>query len=120
VFEREVRVLDDAKHIAVRVEDGRHPDAVADVLNAVVLCCSEFKEPTKRRVRIVQTPVSNHAGAGAWGTALVRLQPELESADVETDVKRLVEIRPDAEHHAVPFLRLVEITHVIASGPQYV
>jgi hypothetical protein len=64
VFERDVRVLDDAEHIAVRVENDRHPDAVADVLNAVVLCCSEFKEPTKRRVRIVHTPVSDHAGAG--------------------------------------------------------
>jgi hypothetical protein len=120
VFEREVRVLDDVEHIAVRVEDGRHPDAVAAGLNAVVLCCSEFKEPTKGHVRIVHTPVRHHAGAGAWGTALVRLQPELEFADVETDIKRLVEIRPDAEHHAVPFLRLVEITHVIDSGPQSV
>ena len=57
-------VLDDAEHVAVRVEDGRNPDTVADVLNAAMLCCSEFKEPTERDLRIVHAPVSDHAGAG--------------------------------------------------------
>src|SRR5918997_1473229 len=118
VFEREVRVLDNAEHVAVRVEDGRHPDVVADVLNAAVLCRPEFEEPTDRRVRTITAPVSDHAGAGSRDIGLVRLQPELESSNVKTDVERLVEVRPDTEHQAVPFLRPVEIPHVIDSGPQ--
>ncbi len=118
VFERAVRVLYNAEHVAVRVEDGRHPDVVADVLNAAVLCRSEFEEPTDRRVRIVNAPVSDHAGAGARDIGPVRLQPELESANVKTDVERLVEVRPDTEHQTIPFLRPVEIPHEIDSGPQ--
>jgi len=78
-----VRVLDDAEHVAVRVEHGRHPDAVADVLNPAMLGRSEFEEPPERRVRIVHAPVSYHAGASGWGAGFVRLQPELEPADVE-------------------------------------
>jgi hypothetical protein len=81
MFEREVRVLDDAEHVAVRVEHSRHPDAVADVLNPAMLGRSEFEEPPERRVRIVHTPVSYNAGASAWGTGFVRLDSGPQSVE---------------------------------------
>src|SRR4028118_2081527 len=88
VFEREVRVPYNVEHVAVRVEDGRHPDVVADVLNAAVLGRAEFEEPTDRRVRIVNAPVSDHAGAGARDIGPVRLRPEPECANATTHADR--------------------------------
>jgi hypothetical protein len=48
-----------------------------------MLSRTEFEEPPERRVRIVHAPVSYHAGPSARGAGFVRLQTELESADVE-------------------------------------
>jgi hypothetical protein len=66
----------------------------------------------------VHAPVGDHAGAGAGGVAFVRLQPELEAADVEPDVERLVEVRLFPQHLAVPSLCPLDVVNLVDNSPQ--
>src|SRR5215217_898475 len=52
------------------------------------------------------------------GVAFVRLQPELEAADVEPDVERLVEVRLFPQYLAVPSLRPLDVVNLVDNSPQ--
>src|SRR5215203_815261 len=113
-----MRVLDDPQDIAERIEHRRDPDAAAHVLNALVLPRSQAEEPGEGCIRVGHSPVGLDA-PGPWLRALAgRVQSQLEAADAEADVERLVEVGCGLEHGAVPGFRLLQIVDVVDRGTQ--
>jgi hypothetical protein len=99
-----VRVLDHAERVAERIEHRRRLDAVADVLHGIAQRRAEAREPLDGLADVRDAPVRERA----VGTGLaVGQEPELEAADLEADVERLVEVRRLAAYQALPFARSV-------------
>src|SRR5688572_14782553 len=57
----EVRVLDDAEHVAERVADRRHLDAAADVLERLVDRGPQRRQPRDLSRRVRDAPVDLHS-----------------------------------------------------------
>ena len=86
----EMRVVDQPDLVAERVQQLYRADAVAHIRQAVVHGGAQRDQAVDFLLDAVHAPV----GDAALGAGLaVRQQAQLEAADSETDIKRLVEIR---------------------------
>src|SRR6476661_1375311 len=85
----EMWVLDDAEPIAEWVRDSANLDATTDIGDGVQRSCTKRNEPCEslRCVRYSPQRLRPHHTRLA-----IRYQAKLESADVEADVERLVEV----------------------------
>src|SRR5579864_6589294 len=101
----EVRVVDQPEPVAERIEQGHHLDAVAHVLDVGRLLGPRRQEVPARRLDVLDAPVDVHAAIVAL-RAGVRQQAELEAADREPDVERLIEIWLDAQRLCIPVAAL--------------
>src|SRR5260370_4009638 len=104
-----MRVFDDAEDVAERVFDRRHFDAAADFLQRVALRRPELEEPLVCGRGIAYAPVGAYPARAGGVARHVWVEAQLEAADVEPDVERLVEIRLNAQGLTVPRLRLGEV-----------
>ena len=111
----EVGVLDDAEQVAERVAHGRDLDAAADVFHRFMDLCPQARQAGKLRRRVRDASVRLHAGGARLA---VGDQPQLEAADREPDVKRLVEIRVAPEYLTIPLLALGKVRRGIDGSPQ--
>src|SRR5689334_19056170 len=104
-LELELRVLDQADGVAIRIGHDADADAVAHVLHRVERLGPRLGHALPRRVAVLHAPVDDDAAiAGLMQRRLARHQPELVARDVEADVERLVEVGLDAERAGVPAL----------------
>jgi len=83
-----------------------------------VLAAAELAETGEGRVGVLDPPVDADTARAGRSLGGIGIEPQLEAADVEADVERLVEVRVDAEDGAVPLLRLVEVGHPVERGAQ--
>src|SRR5262245_26927837 len=101
-----VWILDDAEHVAERVEDGRNLDPAPDIHDVVPQLAAEILKPRQGGRRVGNSPI----GDRSLSTRLaVRNQPEFEPAHFKPNVERLVKIRFLAEDLSVPLLASSQI-----------
>src|ERR1700704_6355508 len=101
----EVRVLDESHQISKRIGDGRHPNSLADILDRRLERRAGANKVLDRFLDVGDTPVRHRASRSRPDSLGIRIQPELEATDVESNVERLIEVRLDPEGRAVPLLR---------------
>src|SRR4029453_11253091 len=114
----EVRVLDDADEVPERVAHRRDADASADVLKPGVHLRANPLKLRQRLLGVLDAPVCERAARAGLARRRVRVEPQLEAADVEADGVRLVEVRVDAERLAVPGFAAGEIVDLENDGAQ--
>ena len=89
-------IFNNAEYVAERIENGGDADSFTDILNVCALGCAERQETFQRRLSIGYSPINDDT-ARASGRGWIGIETELVAADVEADIKRLVEVRLDAE-----------------------
>src|SRR6267378_4309011 len=94
-----------ADHAARPVPDRTELDALPHLPDPGVELGPECEQRGDRLLRVGDAPV----GEGTGGGVAVGVEAELEAADLESDVERLVEIRFLAEHLGPPRLRRSEV-----------
>lgn len=92
-----MRILNDAEDIAEWVENSGNLDALANILNAGTLSRAERKQSLKRSLSIGDTPIDDSATRAQGRCGRIGIEAKLVTADAETDVERLVEVRRDTE-----------------------
>src|SRR5688572_10683230 len=104
----EMRVFDDAEHIAPGIEHVGGANIITDVRDIGARLSSELEQPGMRAVDVRNTPINTHrAGRG------IGQEPQLVPADIEADVERLVEIRCQPQDLGVPALALGNVRRAI-------
>src|SRR5262249_42600111 len=93
----EMRVLDDAKQVAEGIPHRRHLDATAHIFPGLVDLGSQGGQASQFGSGIWDPPEYLHAGDA--GLAIWD-QPQLEAADREADIERLIEVWVAPEHLA--------------------
>src|SRR4051812_2012358 len=114
----EVRVLDQSHQIAKWVGYGSDANALAHVLHRGLEERSSFHEVCDRRIDPRDTPKRHRSARSRFHTFDIGIQAELEAADVEAHVKRLVEVGFGFKRCAIPLLGTLEIGNVIDHGTQ--
>src|SRR5436305_12512173 len=104
-----MRVFDDPEHITERIFDGRYFDPSTDVLHWFMNGRAKLDDSLESSRCICDTPISDRTVGFVRLVAATRLQTQLISGNIESNVKRLVEIRLYAEHFAVPGFALVDV-----------
>ena len=100
---------------AHRIEHGGDADSLAHVLDRLMLGGTGVEQGVERAFDVRHAPV----GHRAFFLGIVRVgrgEAELVTAHVETDVKRLVEIRREAKLGAPPCFGFIQIRDVINLG----
>src|SRR5688572_1144096 len=92
-WQLEVRVLDQSHVIAKGVLDAGHENPLANVLHVVNHAHAIGRELLERRSEIVHAPIGDGPTGPRFPFAGVRVEPELEPADVVAHVERLIEVR---------------------------
>jgi len=92
-----VRIFDQSEYVAERIENGGDADSFANILNVCALSCAEREQAFQRRSGIGDSPINDDT-TRACGRGWIGVETELEAADVETDIKRLIEVGLDAEN----------------------
>src|SRR4051812_43914995 len=110
-----MRVFDDTDHVAPRIEHVGHANTFSYILNVRSRTCAEFEQARERWLDVLDAPVGSLRRA--FGLT-VRRQTELEAADVEADVERLVEIRREPQDLHVPELGRLDVGRVVDRGAQ--
>lgn len=113
----EVRVLDDAEHVAERIANRCDSNAPAHVLGRLVQLGANPEQAVKRFLNVGHAPVSRRPTL-ARRPFTVRIQPELEATHVEANVERLVKVRRGPDGARVPLLRLRDVRYMIDDSAQ--
>src|SRR5207237_7840083 len=98
------RGLSESGDVAVRVLHGRNQLAATDIPDRLLLFRAGGEEQLESLLDVVDLPVADRPGHAL--AVAVGIEPELEIAEPESDVVRLVGIRLDAEEPAVQAHRL--------------
>src|SRR5262245_3410172 len=69
-----------------------------------------------RGVGIGHAPVGRHTSGRRCEARPIRIKPQFESADVEADIKRLIEIRFETKDRRVPRLGLSDVVDMVDDG----
>src|SRR6185436_5550137 len=109
----EMRVFDDAEHIAPGIEHVRDADALAHVRDLGMRLGAELEQSCVRAGDVLDAPVDARRAGGGIGH-----QAELVAADIEADVERLVEIRGEVQRFRIPTLALGQIRGAVNGGAQ--
>ena len=100
--QREVRIFDDAENIAEGIENRGYANPLTHFLNRGSLGRPERNQPGERRFCIGDAPISNGTTLPARRAGSIRIESQFVAGHVESDVKRLVEVRREAQHFRVP------------------
>src|SRR5258705_12104290 len=101
-FDLEVRVLNEADHVAEGIRDGRHLDVAAHFPHGIPRAGPPGKRTLPGLFDICYAPV-RHGVVPGRHAAHVRMESKLEPADLESHVERFVEVRSHAEAGGVPY-----------------
>src|SRR5688572_2653095 len=93
-------------------------DPAAHVFDRLVRLCAQLQQARVCAVRVRDAPVHDRTARAGFDLRRVRIQAELVTADVEADVKRLIEVRLLAEHARIPLFRRLQIGDVIHTRAQ--
>jgi len=104
-FEREVRILNNAKRIAERVDDRANENPVPDILHRLMLSCSLFCKSLPCCMSIGDSPICFRT-CGTW--CGVGIEAQFKSPHVKANVKWLVKVGLNAKRRAVPVCWLHE------------
>ena len=94
--------LNQAYEVAKRVCDYRHSDVPTDILNGGLYGRARLREMLDRGIDVRHPPVRNAATCARSYPLGVWIQPELEPANVEADIERLIEVGLHAERVSIP------------------
>ena len=89
-------IFNDSENIPERVENGGYANSFANILNVRALGGAEREQTFQRGIGIGDAPVNNHA-ARTCGRGWIGIETELVTANIEPNVKRLVEVRLNSE-----------------------
>ena len=92
----EVRIFNQSKDVAERIENGGHANSFANILNVRALGGTERKQTFQRCIGIGDAPVNNYS-ARTCGRGWIGIETELVTVNVKANVKRLVEVWFDSE-----------------------
>src|SRR5438067_1332447 len=113
-----MRILDDPKDVAERIEDGRNADPLAHFLHARSLRGPERKEPAESSLCLGHAPIGHRPTLAAGCTGDIRIEPQLITANIETHIEWLIEVWLDPQNLRVPCLGLAQIGRMINDRPQ--
>src|SRR2546422_11453017 len=106
-------ILDQSHEVPERIRHRRHLDAFADVFHGRLERRAGADKVLDSLVRIGYSPVGDSAARPRLYAFRVRIQAELEAANVEANIEWLIEVGLDAERGAVPLPGAIEIGNVI-------
>src|SRR5688572_6802680 len=109
----EVRVLNEAKHIAPGIHDIGGEDVVAHIPHIGARLRSELEQARIGRANVLHTPIGTRRH-------LLRIggEPQLKTRDIETHIEGLIEIGPLPEDFCVPALAFGNVRRVVDGGAQ--
>jgi hypothetical protein len=112
-----MRILNQANHIAERVDDRRDLDVTTDLLYVIARRRAAVKQVPIRIFDVGHAPIRDGIVPNGDG-ADVRIEAKFEPANFESKLKRFVEIRLYAEGGGVPLLGSVKIGCMVDDGSQ--
>src|SRR5436190_18719581 len=115
-----MRILDDPKDIAERIEHRRDADPLAHFLDTRSLRGPERNEPAESSLCLGHAPIGHRPTLAAGCTGDIRIEPQLITANIEAHIEWLIEVRLDPEDLGIPSLSLVQIGRMINDRPQSV
>lgn len=113
-----MRILDEPKNVAERIEDRCDPNALAYFLHGRAFLRADGNQPLEFRRRLRNSPKRDDASTSAGRAGRVRVETEFVAGDVEADVKRLVEVWLDPQRFRIPRFGLRQIRRVINDGAE--
>src|SRR5215510_13759575 len=102
-----MRILNDADHVSEWVCHTGNANAFANILHWAMRRRAQLKKAVARGLAIGHFPITCYATRADGDAGHIRIKTKLVAANVEANIERLIEIRLDPEHRAVPRLRLV-------------
>ena len=106
-------ILNDAQNVAEGIKHRRDLDALPDVLNVTVPGRAQFQQPIERGLCIHDSPIHFHAAHAVGRARNIGIQTQFEATNIEADIKRLIEVRLDAENSRIPCFGLADVRRAI-------
>src|SRR5437588_6272873 len=113
-----MRILNNAKDISKRIFHRRNLNPFADILHFLMNGRAELDDSFEGGFRIFDTPISHRSVGFVRCITASRLQTKFVTGHIETNVKRLVEIRFQAEQFAIPGFTFFDIVNPISRSAQ--
>lgn len=112
-----MRIFNDSETIAERVFENGDFDSVADAGYFGNRFRAEFLQFSINRLNVADAPISDGVVA-FYNIFAVRVESQFKSADVETHVKRFIEIRRETENRRIPIFRRSQVVNLINNRSQ--